>query len=91
VGARAAWTFGSAQNEVIRRDTPSGIQPTFFMVGPLRSKESTLDPSTGLTSGMYWFGDPPFNATEVANTIQPVLGHLSKSFDDDERSYPLFP
>jgi hypothetical protein len=90
LGTRAVWTFGRGEDEVIRRDTVSGIQQTFFAVGPLKSEESILDPSTGLTFGMYWFGDPPFNATKVANTIKSVFGFMSKFFDDDERSYRVF-
>jgi len=89
-GTRAVWTYGSGANETIRRDTPSGVQQTFFAVGPLQCEESTLDPSTGLTFGMYWFGTPPFNATEVATTIKLLFGYMSKFFDDDENSYRVF-
>lgn len=39
---------------------------------------------------MYLFGDPPFDATKVANTIKSVFGHMSKFFDDDESSYRVF-
>jgi hypothetical protein len=89
-GTRAVWTFGEGSEEVVRRDTPSSLQQSYYAVGPLKSSELKLNTPDGLSFGMYWFGEPPFNITKVAGTIKNVFLYMSKFFDDNEKSYRIF-
>ena len=41
-GTRGVWTFGEGPEEIVRRDTPSNLQQTYFAVGPLKSTETKL-------------------------------------------------
>jgi hypothetical protein len=89
-GTRAVWTYGEGPEEVIRKETASNLQQTYFAIGPLKSSQSKLSTHDGLEFGMYWFGEPPFNASKVAGVIQDVFLYMSKFFDDDEKSYRVF-
>jgi hypothetical protein len=89
-GTRAVWTFGEGPEEIVRRESPSRLQQTYFAVGPLKSFQSNLATRDGLAFGMYWYGEPPFNATKVAGVIKDVFLFMSKFFDDDEKSYRIF-
>jgi hypothetical protein len=89
-GTRAVWTFGEGPEEIIRKETPSNLQQTYFAVGPLKSSQSNLTTSNGLAFGMYWYGKPPFDVAKVASGIKDVFLYMSKFFNDNENSYRVF-
>ncbi|RAO68570.1 uncharacterized protein BHQ10_004582 [Talaromyces amestolkiae] len=76
-GTRAIWTFGEGPDRVYRRMPCSEIQATYFAVGKIVSHGSAQ-------FGLYWLGNPPFDARLLSDDLCPIFMHMAKFFGDKE-------
>lgn len=82
-GTRAVWTWGLGPQPVAKTMFCAEIQSTYFAVGAVKSHEMG-------EYGMYWLGDPPFNATDISVNLQHLFKFMSNFFKDNEGSYRVF-
>jgi hypothetical protein len=90
VGISAVWTFGEGTSA--HKIGPATDLETIFAVGPLKNyTSSVINPSGSRKEfGMYWFGQPPFNATEMAINTENLLLNMMEFFQDEDTSFRVF-
>lgn len=74
---KIVWTYGEG-SFVNRKGPVSSITNALYTVGPLNSITSPDSPNFGL----YWFGTPPFNTTDLGSTLQSLFSQMAPFFHD---------
>lgn len=99
-GSHAVCSLGEGI-DVVANVTPSVLDECFFAVGPLNSFPPT--PTSPITdaserggtldsSGMYWLGNPNFDASALGQKMQQLFPKMAAFFHDDEKdpTYRIF-
>jgi hypothetical protein len=90
-GTSAVWSFGDGV--AAQRVGPVEDFLSIYAVGPIHSyKNSLTDPKSGRPReyGMYWIGEPPFNATELASDIENLYANMQEFFQDEDSVFRVF-
>lgn len=84
-GSRGVWSFGEGASE--HDGTMTTLSFTYFAFGDVKSEpESGSGPF-----GLYWFGQPTFDAPAVAALIQPLYAYMADFFKDEpDATYRVF-
>lgn len=90
-GTSAVWSFGDG----IEAQRIGSIDDflSVYAAGPLHSYKNTIvHPESGHSSefGAYWFGETPFNATQLAVDTENLYTNMQQFFEDDESIFRVF-
>lgn len=90
-GTKGVWTFGEHIRTVTRVLTPSNILATYFGAGPLHAfREESDDVGEENRFNVYWFGEPPFDAVDVSQSLSDMFERMSAFFEDEADVYRVF-
>ncbi|KAF3023098.1 hypothetical protein E8E14_013392 [Neopestalotiopsis sp. 37M] len=82
-GTTAVWTWGEGPEPITRTLDVNEIAGTYFMVGKLQS-------FTKSRFGLYWFGEPPLNTTQLGSELFKMFERMSSFFRDETDPYRVF-
>jgi len=83
-GSRGEWSLGDGDVDVIA--TAETLGYSYYAVGPLKSVPVQNDDKFGL----YWLGDPPFDAAVLGQHISALYMEMVGFFGDTHSKYRVF-